>query len=618
MNMGGWEDGKNRGSYQKPSVQAAAPKPTAATVKQVSGGKRKAGESGVEGQSKRNKKQGNNGHERLDLTSMPLDILFEIFARVNLADLLTLARTSNELRKTLMGRSSVTVWTRVRATMPGLPECPDDLSEPQYAELLTGNQCNGCGKVETQVRVIWAIRVKYCYECLHKSFKHTLVGEYSQELKDLVPIVMLTPKKNPPCHPLQGRQSGAANDELGKKFDLTFKTIKERNTWEKAIVMEQRARNAHGDACAMWAAYNKFRTHQALTMADRQALIIKYVRHIGWAEEYARIPSILAQPQYTETCLIACQTATFNAKTLLNLKTHLKEVMKYHKAMRIAKEKAEVYKQRLAFLMTAYASFVNALPYKAVYPSTLEIYQFSSVKRLIKDTPTTSEFTKDTVLCALNFNEILNNWKNKVRNQLVDLIRRSRRDQFEEATVLDLATTFYQCTNCSHDDDMRYGLHYIDAMTHKCAKSTKHNSTVDNLDAEAIALKCRLNEQVWNANHVIVFDERARIIMTEVVKACGLDPMTTTAKEMQALDPIIECLECNHKSKGRAVMRWSFVPAHHHTSLKRGKYKSLEGKVPRFVVVKGKDADRARSRMNEQYERTKAQLAGSRETMSRL
>lgn len=41
-----------------------------------------------------------------------------------------------------MSRTSMTVWKQARSNLEGLPECPDDLSEPQYANLLFEHSCH--------------------------------------------------------------------------------------------------------------------------------------------------------------------------------------------------------------------------------------------------------------------------------------------------------------------------------------------------------------------------------------------------------------------------------------------------------------------------------------------
>jgi hypothetical protein len=65
----------------------------------------------------------------------------QIFGHLNPLDLLHLARTTKDLRAILMKRSSISIWKHARSQFDDLPDCPDDLSEPQYAELLFGKAC---------------------------------------------------------------------------------------------------------------------------------------------------------------------------------------------------------------------------------------------------------------------------------------------------------------------------------------------------------------------------------------------------------------------------------------------------------------------------------------------
>jgi hypothetical protein len=97
-----------------------------------------------------------------ELVNMPLDVLFEvctfagyslytpfsnpvasqIFGHLNPADILHLARTTKELRVILMDRSAQWIWQRTRTNVKDLPDCPDDMTEPQYAHLAFDPQCH--------------------------------------------------------------------------------------------------------------------------------------------------------------------------------------------------------------------------------------------------------------------------------------------------------------------------------------------------------------------------------------------------------------------------------------------------------------------------------------------
>ena len=94
-----------------------------------------------------------------DFREMPLDILYEvsdsplitamtlwndaqIFGHLRPYDLLRLARTTKALRNILLRRSAKSVWKDALANIEGLPVCPDDLNEPQFASLAFDPFCH--------------------------------------------------------------------------------------------------------------------------------------------------------------------------------------------------------------------------------------------------------------------------------------------------------------------------------------------------------------------------------------------------------------------------------------------------------------------------------------------
>ncbi|KAI0270431.1 hypothetical protein BC834DRAFT_513846 [Gloeopeniophorella convolvens] len=80
-----------------------------------------------------------------NMLTLPLDALFEIFSRIQPADLLSLARTSKDLRGVLMSRKSTSIWMAARrnADVAAVPDPPEWLSEPAWAHLLFGPEVCG-------------------------------------------------------------------------------------------------------------------------------------------------------------------------------------------------------------------------------------------------------------------------------------------------------------------------------------------------------------------------------------------------------------------------------------------------------------------------------------------
>ncbi|CAA7263614.1 unnamed protein product [Cyclocybe aegerita] len=76
-----------------------------------------------------------------EVLDLPLDVVFEIASHLTPVDLLNLARTSLRFRATFMSKTALGVWKRVLERIPDLPECPRDLTHPQYASLIFEKFC---------------------------------------------------------------------------------------------------------------------------------------------------------------------------------------------------------------------------------------------------------------------------------------------------------------------------------------------------------------------------------------------------------------------------------------------------------------------------------------------
>ncbi|KAG9312170.1 hypothetical protein JVU11DRAFT_7461 [Chiua virens] len=97
------------------------------------------------------------------LCQLNFDELYIIFAYIYPMDLLNLARTCKSLRNILMHKSSQFLWKTALRQIEDFPDCPPDLTEPEYTNLVFYNRCHGCGK--SAITVLWSIRRRYCPAC---------------------------------------------------------------------------------------------------------------------------------------------------------------------------------------------------------------------------------------------------------------------------------------------------------------------------------------------------------------------------------------------------------------------------------------------------------------------
>ncbi|CAE6477600.1 unnamed protein product [Rhizoctonia solani] len=81
---------------------------------------------------------------------LPLEIYTEITCYLSPIDIISLSRSTKLFRALLLQRSAAHIWRTDLQNVPGLPPCPNDLCEPQYAALLFTKHCSSCG--ETTLR----------------------------------------------------------------------------------------------------------------------------------------------------------------------------------------------------------------------------------------------------------------------------------------------------------------------------------------------------------------------------------------------------------------------------------------------------------------------------------
>ncbi|KAF8319039.1 hypothetical protein DL93DRAFT_268964 [Clavulina sp. PMI_390] len=102
------------------------------------------------------------------LTLMPNEVISEICSYLQALDLLHLVQSSKIFAIFLLAEASAPVWRYARLSVEGLPDCPSDITEQQYACLLFGHYCQGCGKTSCGATVnslAWQVRRRWCSEC---------------------------------------------------------------------------------------------------------------------------------------------------------------------------------------------------------------------------------------------------------------------------------------------------------------------------------------------------------------------------------------------------------------------------------------------------------------------
>ncbi|KAJ3913704.1 hypothetical protein F5877DRAFT_83533 [Lentinula edodes] len=261
---------------------------------------RKRARSNPEGPRKKKKRRGvtklsRKVRGRLGLLErlskdIPLDVILEIFCYLEPRDLLRLARTSLDLRHILMSRTSESIWRAARENVEGLPPCPDDLNEPQYAHIFFEPFCHVCGRrVEG---ILWSFRARYCKDCALGSLSICTAEFLAQQPEEfrsasckILPRELFYTAKQQwelVCH-------SEITDRLRTEFEAL--SANERTVWiaqkkeESERILE--ASSAHRHLCEMWFSRKELERSRELSKIRRQRKkdILVRLDEIGWRQE---------------------------------------------------------------------------------------------------------------------------------------------------------------------------------------------------------------------------------------------------------------------------------------------------------------------------------------------
>ncbi|KDQ60885.1 hypothetical protein JAAARDRAFT_77035 [Jaapia argillacea MUCL 33604] len=330
------------------------------------------------------------------LPEMPLDILFEVFGHLRPIDLLNLSRTTKALRNILMRRSAITLWKSSLRSVESLPECPPDLTEPQYAHLAFDPHCHFCYALCSQ-NIYWACRLRVCKACISEHFIE------SREVEALFPNV--ADKYNwattlLPSIRIPSRRSWERRLSPRKQADSVAQTLKELiNDSERlnAFVIERAnfvvSLNNHAGECERW--YAEVGDLRSQELADirrrRKEAILKRLEGLGWGDDISKM-----NKQDHETFSrqhSVKQTRDLTDRIWLNIKDGIIEFMQDLKEKRLNRERRERIHLRQKVVKTLLDQYSRTRPYEEIHPGLADVCLMEDFKKVI-DLPEDAEVTE--------------------------------------------------------------------------------------------------------------------------------------------------------------------------------------------------------------------------------
>ena len=249
-------------------------------------------------------------------------------------------------------------------------------------------------------------------------------------------------------------------------------------------------------------------------------------------------------------CIIICGLS--NSVVLDDLDEFLNEHMERVKANRLIREKKIFFKKVMEKLRNTYKEYVDTQPANIFCPNTAEIFFHPVVKDAISGVESLEALEEALNIVKPLFSEIVDHCLQAVKQELTDRVTQAYTQinhAYRPETVMHLATTLFNCRICRHF------LTLDQAVAHSCRTYTYGKEFV----GDVAAVKEAIGELPWKTSESILFLSDRLAPISRVLQNCGFDPDTTTVKDVENIDPIIECLACSNITEGRLTMRWSGV-----------------------------------------------------------
>lgn len=491
---------------------------------------------------------------RLDLMpTMNLDILFHILSFLLPMDLLNLSRTSKDFRNLLLQRSSASAWKTARLQVDDLPDCPQDMSEPQYANLVFYPHCHDCDRVVRSV--LWPLRARYCPRCIDEN----TLDQWSPRSR--IPWTANLNSYDLPHANVYG--TGRPKQLFLKKaFDELLAEHSKTPADEMAAFLPKKRNHAaevmkHAEQCQQWSqSVASSRKHELDAIRrGRQDDIVTRLTEAGYEPELDYVSRFWLQDHLGTSFK---EPKPLNTKSWDRMRPGLITALDN---VRIRRIEAKVYGPRRQILMDEYKKYLQRSPPRDaafdMMPHAVDVAEFDPFRVLIMS-PESATITATSFISAFQqFPDFISSWRAKIDHEFLDLIRcpESKGDsgKQEDADCLRLATAVFVVESGS---DRRL-LMYPEVLSWP-GFFAPASATLDD-EVYLLQVKqfgCRMWSAVRHLPRISIFEGTAA-----VVQAASLDPKTARREDMDGLDARFACGKCSTPGR-KVVMTWDMAVMH--------------------------------------------------------
>ncbi|PIL23932.1 hypothetical protein GSI_13683 [Ganoderma sinense ZZ0214-1] len=481
-----------------------------------------------------------------NMPHMPLDILVEVFSFMHPRDLLSLARTTRDFRTFLFRRSSAPFWKAARKNVEGLPDCPQYLSEPAYANLMFFAHCHNCLRSNIQ-NILFEFSARYCRDCQRYLFMEG--GEIDYDLDRAV--VQLGFPDDYLASVTVSRDSTEKTYFLRHEYESFWDACQRANDDAElmSVIGDQVARVAMiHETCGPLYAWKEAQVQDRAQELDRLrgerlAAIASYLSAEGWADEINRMGEeeldLLADKPY------ARKPAKLTRRGWMGIREDAHAFMEDVRFYRLQHERHQLLFDRFSTLAVILddlkpesSAGEKRTPEDDLRPQFADYALLSGVRRELDD-PGDAMVPVGRLARVLEEQDaVVNQWKRTIEDELTAKLCAVLTLPDDVDNPLNLAIALFTCGRCCRLVPLRYpGL-----LSHTCLRQERFLSRNDEFYEAAVEeFTSSIGSQpALNIDTITVDPETIRRLIA-IIKTLGLDPFHASQSDLDGCGRRMYC-----------------------------------------------------------------------------
>ncbi|KAI0753828.1 hypothetical protein C8Q74DRAFT_1222360 [Fomes fomentarius] len=478
-----------------------------------------------------------------ELPHLAIEIQLKVYSYLYSSDLLALARTCKKFRAFFLHRSNEPLWHGAHENAGNLPPCPPFMSEPAFMNLLFSTYCQNCGKSRVW-KAMWAWFSRYCPKCMI-----ALSYSYNEARDKILSVDQAEIFRSSALFRLFGlykTQEALVDDGTSHVFRFRKTHVdsfmQALDQLAKPFTDEARSQViGRQKACKDW--HDKWQTARADRFAAKRREhfieILDRLKEKGWDQEVE-----LLQPW----------EKVFKA---------IYPTLWPYRHKRLVQECTAVFRTRFAALQAAILAHYIQLPRTApmdYHPNHVDL-AFMEECRAIADVPTDKSVTQEDFAPLIP--ELGARWERECKKGLTEaVIAHLPAPLPDDVDVLGLGISVFACMRCTlararHSPRPHAFYRYPAVLGHPCTHYfSSKNADNENMEVYPTLVTMRPTEEVKGNRYPFSVSQvdlgSTMLSLRNIMETMGLDPLRTTAEELQACSARLRCRWCEVETARRS------------------------------------------------------------------